>query len=66
MHSKQSLKAAAEPSNIFVWAQLEKKKALNVSEQAHTTTARHCVVEEDNPQTDVLRQLLLSTGFTTS
>lgn len=57
---------AAEPLNTFVWAQLEKKKALNVSEQAYTTTARPSVVEEVNPHTDVLGQLLLSTGFATS
>lgn len=40
---------------------------MNVSEQAHSTTAKHSAEEgEDNPQLDVLCQLLLSTGFTIS
>lgn len=38
---KQSLKVGAEPLNIFGWAQLEKMKAFNASEQAHNTTAKH-------------------------
>lgn len=40
-HCKQSLKVGAEPLNIFGWAQLEKTKAFNVSEQARNTAAKH-------------------------